>query len=207
MFTGLVEEIGTVRNITKKGNYQLLSIQAEKVLEDLKLGDSISVNGVCQTVTEIDYKGFAVETLSVSLQKTSLGQLKKNNRVNLERALTATSRLGGHIVQGHVDNVGRISAIRRHSENIYLEVILPQQLIQYCVREGSIAIEGISLTIAEIRGVRIITNIIPATWNHTILKNRSTGDQINIEVDIMARYVENMLQKQNPHSQQGGKNE
>ena len=189
MFTGLVEEVGKVRQLNRKGEYQLVTIDAQNVLEDLKPGDSISINGVCQTVIKTDKDGFSVETLAVSLQKTGLGFLKKNMRVNLERALSAGSRIGGHLVQGHVDGLGRISAIRRKAENIYLEIILPKELQPLCVARGSIAVEGISLTIAEVRGARITINIIPTTWENTVLKERKIGNRINIEADIMARYT------------------
>lgn len=196
MFTGLVEELGTVRHVQRSGGYQQLTIEAEKVLEDLQLGDSVALNGVCQTVTEIDSRGFSVETLDVSLQKTTLGTLSKGEPVNLERALTPSSRMGGHIVQGHVDGLGRISALRHKGENIYLELILPQDLIGFCVAEGSIAVEGVSLTIAELRGTRITMNIIPTTWNATVFKERKVGDRVNIEVDIMARYAARLLETQ-----------
>ncbi|MFP4491665.1 MAG: riboflavin synthase [Spirochaetaceae bacterium] len=196
MFTGLVEEAGRVESVDRRGGYQLLTIEAHKVLEDLKHGDSIAVNGVCLTVTEMDKGRFSVETLEVSLRKTSLGTLKKGSRVNLERALMAGSRMGGHVVQGHVDGVGRILSVRRRDENIYLEVLLPQELTRFCVDGGSIAIEGISLTIAELRGSRIILNIIPTTWRDTVLSDRRQGELVNIEVDIMARYVAGLIETQ-----------
>ncbi len=196
MFTGLVEEAGRVESVDRRGGYQLLTIEAHKVLEDLKHGDSIAVNGVCLTVTEMDKGRFSVETLEVSLRKTSLGTLKKGSRVNLERALMAGSRMGGHVVQGHVDGVGRILSVRRRDENIYLEVLLPQELTRFCMDGGSIAIEGISLTIAELRGSRIILNIIPTTWRDTVLSDRRQGELVNIEVDIMARYVAGLIETQ-----------
>lgn len=196
MFTGLVEEMGTVGSVSRRGAYQLLRLKAQQVLYDLKLGDSIAVNGVCQTVTELHSDGFCVETLEVSLQKTSLGCLRPGSRVNLERALLAGSRMGGHMVQGHVDGLARITAVRRRSENIYIELLLPQELARYCVAEGSIAVEGISLTIAARRGSRITLNVIPTTWRDTVLSDRRPGDRVNIEVDILARYVERLLATQ-----------
>lgn len=197
VFTGLVEEVGTVRSIDRKGAYQRLTIDAAKVLEDLEFGDSISVNGVCQTVTTVDEKGFSVDTLEVSLQKTGLGFLQTGAGVNLERALTPNSRMGGHMVQGHVDGLARITALRQRAENVYLELILPKDLMRYCAKEGSITVEGISLTIADIRGVRIVLNIIPTTWKETTLREHKVGDKLNIEVDMMARYVERILEAQN----------
>lgn len=200
MFTGLVEEVGTVDSVSRRGAYQLLRVYAQKVLDDLKLGDSIAVNGVCQTVTELHADGFSVETLEVSLQKTSLGGLKAGSRVNLERALQAGARMGGHVVQGHVDGLARITAIQRRNENVYVELLLPQELSRYCVSEGSIAVEGISLTIAALRGSRITLNVIPTTWSDTVLSDRRAGDRVNIEVDIMARYVERLLTTQKQYT-------
>lgn len=195
MFTGLVEEVGTIHKLRRKGDYQLLTVNAKDILDDMKIGDSIAINGVCQTVTHIDSSSFSVETLAVSLKKTTLGLSKKGDKVNLERALTLSNRLGGHIVQGHVDGVGRISTMHHRADNIFLEIILPHDLIRFCVAEGSIAVDGISLTIAELRGIKITINIIPKTWENTILTYCRTGDQVNIEIDIMARYVERMLKE------------
>ncbi|MCF7929134.1 MAG: riboflavin synthase [Spirochaetales bacterium] len=189
MFTGLIEEIGTVGRLNRRGAYQHLTIHAQRVLDDMKTGDSIAINGACQTVAGLDDNSFSVETLAVTLEKTSLGLLKKGAHVNLERALRMDSRLGGHFVQGHVDGKGRISSIRRASENIFLEVILPQELMRFCAAQGSIAIEGVSLTIADLRGVRIMVNIIPTTRQSTVLKDRKAGDPVNIEIDMMARYA------------------
>ncbi len=193
MFTGLVEEIGSVRRVEAGSEYRKITIDASRVLDDLALGDSISVDGACQTVTDIDTGGFAVETLATSLQKTTLGRLARGSQVNLERAVTPQSRFGGHLVQGHVDGLGRISGLRRRGHNVYLEVILPDELARYCISEGSVALDGTSLTIAELRGTRITMNIIPTTWDHTVLRQRSVGDHVNVEVDMMARYAERLL--------------
>jgi riboflavin synthase len=193
MFTGLVEEIGSVRRVEAGSEYRKITVDASRVLDDLALGDSISVDGACQTVTDIDTGGFAVETLATSLQKTTLGRLARGSQVNLERAVTPQSRFGGHLVQGHVDGLGRISGLRRRGHNVYLEVILPDELARYCISEGSVALDGTSLTIAELRGTRITMNIIPTTWDHTVLRQRSVGDHVNVEVDMMARYAERLL--------------
>ncbi len=127
------------------------------------------------------------------MEKTTLGGFERGTRVNLERAVTPQSRFGGHLVQGHVDGVGRVSAVRRRGHNIYVELILPEELVRYCISEGSIAVDGVSLTIAELRGSRITMNIIPTTWNETVLQYRQVGDFVNIEVDMMARYAERLL--------------
>ena len=193
MFTGLIEEMGTIGNLERRGEYQLIEINARTIMDDLKKGDSVAVNGVCQTVTAFSETSFSVETLAVSLDKTNLGSLKKGDRVNLERALAAGSRIAGHLVQGHVDGKGRITAVRKRAENIFLEVLLPEDLVRYCTPRGSITLEGISLTIAEKRGSRIIVNIIPTTWQDTVLQFRRTGDLINIETDLLARYTAGIL--------------
>ena len=193
MFTGLVEEVGAVRSTQRRGDYQELWVNAATVLDDLNRGDSISIDGACQTVTAIDANGFAVETLAVSLKKTTLGALSKGSPVNLERALTPRTRMGGHFVQGHVDGTGRVSKLQRRGENIYLEVTLPANLARYCISEGSIAIDGVSLTIADLRGTRVTINVIPTTWNDTALRERSVGYYVNIEVDVLARYVERLM--------------
>jgi riboflavin synthase len=193
MFTGLVEEVGTVRSTRRRGDYQELWVNAEAVTSDLKRGDSVSIDGACQTVTALDARGFAVETLAVSLKKTTLGALSRGAAVNLERALTPSTRMGGHFVQGHVDGTGRVSKLQRRGENIYLELVLPDELARYCIAEGSIAVDGVSLTIADLRGTRVTINVIPTTWNDTALRSRSVGDYVNIEVDVLARYVERLM--------------
>jgi len=195
MFTGIVEEVGIVRSVTNLGDKSRLLIQAIKVLEGTKTGDSINIDGVCQTVTAIDSenKNFAVDTLAESLKKTTLKDLRPGNYVNLERALCHDSRMGGHIVQGHIACTVRINALRTASNNVYLEVEIPENQIRYCVPEGSIALDGISLTIANISGNIVTMNIIPLTIETTNLKYKQNGSFINLETDIIGRYVERLL--------------
>ncbi|MFW5827296.1 MAG: riboflavin synthase [Alkalispirochaeta sp.] len=197
MFTGLVEEIGTVRAVRGGGSYQTIQIAAETVLEDTRVGDSISIDGACQTVTRIASGAFEVETLAVSLQKTTLGRYRAGRRVNLERSLTPETRMGGHIVQGHVDGVGTVATVREDGKNVYFSVVVPANLARYCIGEGSIAIDGTSLTIAELTdhgtSTTITVNVIPATWRTTVLADRVAGDPVNLEVDVLARYVERLL--------------
>ena len=193
MFTGLVEEIGTVAGILEKSGFRLMRFQADRVLEGMAVGDSICVDGVCQTVTRMDGNRFTVEALAVTLEKTSLGLFRNGKRVNLERAVTPATRLGGHFVQGHVGATALVRSLSRKKENAYLTIELPANLIHYCVREGSIAIDGVSLTIAELRGALVTVNIIPLTWRNTVLSDRSPGEKVNIEVDIIGRYVARML--------------
>ncbi len=193
MFTGLVEEIGTVATVQRRGQYQVLTITCEKVLSGTVLGDSIAIDGVCQTVTACTDTTFAVETLEVSLQKTTLGALRPGAPVNLERSVTPATRLGGHLVQGHVDGVALVRSARQDGANGYLELELPADLLRYCVDEGSIAVNGVSLTIAALQDPRVTINVIPTTWNTTTLGNCAAGDRVNIEVDIIGRYVERLL--------------
>lgn len=193
MFTGLVEEIGTVATVQRRGQYQVLTITCGKVLSGTVLGDSIAIDGVCQTVTACTDTTFAVETLAVSLQKTTLGALRPGDPVNLERSVTPATRLGGHLVQGHVDGVAQVRSARQDGANGYLELDLPADLLRYCVDEGSIAVNGVSLTIAALQDPRITINVIPTTWNTTTLGNCAAGDRVNIEVDIIGRYVERLL--------------
>ncbi len=194
MFTGLVEEIGTVAAVQRRGQYQVLTVNATTVLSGTALGDSISIDGVCQTVTTRTEHAFSVETLEVSLQKTTLGSLRPGDRVNLERSVTPATRLGGHLVQGHVDGIAVVRSARQDGANGYLELDLPPELLRYCVSEGSIAVNGVSLTIAALQDPRITINVIPTTWNATTLGQCAAGDQVNIEVDIIGRYVERLLQ-------------
>ncbi|MDR2500844.1 MAG: riboflavin synthase [Treponema sp.] len=193
MFTGIVEELGTVLALNRASDRLRLTVGAKTALEGSRLGDSISIDGVCQTITEIGPDFFTVAALAESLAKTTLGRLNAGVKVNLERALRLDSRLGGHIVQGHVNAVAPIRELRRQGENVYLAVEAPAEQLRYCIREGSIALDGMSLTIAELRGSLIRINIIPATIAGTTLAYKKTGDLMNLETDIIGRYVERLL--------------
>lgn len=193
MFTGLVEELGTVRALTRQGRSAVLEVGAGLVLEDTRIGDSIAINGACQTVTEQGAGWFRVDSLAATLEKTTLGRLRPGQRVNLERSVTPSTRMGGHFVQGHVDGTGQVLQIREDGRNIFFRLRVPKDLTRYLIREGSIAIDGVSLTIAELEGEEIEINVIPATWSATCLVDRGAGDPVNLEVDVLARYVERML--------------
>jgi riboflavin synthase len=193
VFTGIIEETGTVRSLSKQGRKARLVVEARTVMEGARSGDSISIDGVCQTVAQLLPGAFGVDTLAESLRKTTLGRLVPGSRVNLERALRADARLGGHIVQGHVNGVAAIREIRHEAENVYLVVEIPVDLLPYCVREGSIALDGISLTIADMDGSRIAANIIPVTFAQTTLRGKKAGDLVNVETDIIGRYVESLF--------------
>jgi riboflavin synthase len=193
MFTGLIEEVGTVAAVHREGDYQRIEIEAVTVTADSAPGDSISLDGACQTVTSVRSGRFTVDTLAVTLSKTTLGEYRPGRRVNLERAVTPATRLGGHFVQGHVDGTGRVHRVRRDGHNVFLTVEVPPELLLYCVAEGSIAVEGISLTIAELHGSLVTINVIPVTWSATTLADRTAGERVNLEVDIIGRYVARML--------------
>ncbi|MDR3342536.1 MAG: riboflavin synthase [Treponema sp.] len=195
MFTGIVEETGTVISVTRETGRARLLIQAARVLEGTRLGDSITIEGVCQTVTSISpgEGTFAVFTLAESLKKTTLGSLRGGSRVNLERALRLDSRLGGHLVQGHVGCTVPIRELSKTPGNVYLSVEIPEALIPYCIPEGSIALDGMSLTIARISGHIVTVNIIPTTFAVTSLGYKKPGDRMNLETDIIGRYVERLL--------------
>ena len=193
MFTGIVEEVGKVQSISNLGDKARIIVQAKIVLGDVKIGDSINIDGACQTVAAFDPGSFSVDTLAESLKKTTLGSLKPGSSVNLERALLPHSRMGGHFVQGHVACTVRIRELRSTGNNVYLAVEVPDEYLRYCVPEGSIALDGISLTIAAINGNVVSQNIIPVTLNTTSLGNKQAGDRMNLETDIIGRYVEQFL--------------
>lgn len=193
MFTGIIEEIAVLERMQTMAGGQRLNIGAPGVSPSLREGDSIAVDGVCQTVTRCGGQGFTIECLAVSLQKTTLGRLRPGARVNLERALPADGRLDGHIVQGHVNGRGTIISLERRGDNHYLGLALPPQLMRACIPEGSIAVNGVSLTIAGRTSENLNINIIPHTWNHTAFQFAQTGNAVNIETDIFARYIEHFF--------------
>jgi len=193
MFTGIVEEVGRVLSFSRQADSARLVIQAKCVLEDIKQGDSVNVDGVCQTIISFDLESFTVDTLAESLKKTTLGNLRHGDPVNLERALRPDSRMGGHFVQGHVSCTVRILEMRKTGNNTYLTVEIPEEHLRCCVPEGSIALDGISLTIAQIKGNAVRANIIPATLAAASLRYKQAGDLMNLETDILGRYVENLL--------------
>jgi riboflavin synthase len=190
VFTGLIEDLGSVERVSGSGGYRLIEIRSAELAPTLTLGESISVDGACQTVTKQTDEVFSVETLAVSLRKTTLGELRRGSQVNLETSVTPRTKLGGHFVQGHVDGVARVAKVRQAGKNGYLDVVLPEGLARYCVSEGSIAIAGVSLTVAALTGTRVSVNVIPSTWNNTNLKQLKGGSRVNIETDVIARYVE-----------------
>ncbi len=193
MFTGLIEDIGIVRAVLRRGRSARLVVSAGQVLEDLRPGDSISIDGACQTVVDRSGDRFSVDSLAETLKKTTLGNLTVGSRVNLERALLANARLGGHLVQGHVGGIGSVRRLRREGRNTFLVVELPPELRDECVPEGSIAVNGVSLTIANADATSATINIIPETLRRTTLGELTVGDTVNVETDILGRYVKHLL--------------
>src|SRR4051812_27725781 len=194
MFTGIVEELGTVAGVEDQGDAIRLTIHAEHVLADAGLGDSISVNGCCLTVAERDGDTWTADVMQETLDKTSLAGVQPGDRVNLERAVTPTTRLGGHIVQGHVDGVGTIASRAPSEHWEVVEVSMPPELGRYLVDKGSITVDGVSLTVVEARDDGFTVSLIPETLGRTTLGSRQVGDRVNLEVDILAKHVEKLLQ-------------
>lgn len=192
MFTGLIEEQGHILSLEKEGTNLNIEIQAKLILEDLKLGDSIAIDGVCQTVTKITANSFWVTAIDETLKLTNFNGYKQGTQVNLERCLRPMDRLGGHIVQGHVDGIGSLTSIDNADGSYELKLQIPQVLAKYVIHKGSIALNGISLTVAEIKKDMVKICIIPKTWEMTNLAQLKIGDQINIEVDQIAKYIEKL---------------
>jgi riboflavin synthase len=193
MFTGIVEELGSVEAVERQGDAVRLTVRADTVLEDVHLGDSIAVNGCCLTVAATDGRTWTADVMQETLDKTSLGALEQGSRVNLERAVTPSTRLGGHIVQGHVDGT---ASVRRRTPSEHWEVVeldLPRDLSRYLVPKGSITVDGISLTVVEVGADWFSVSLIPETLARTTLGFRQPGDVVNLEVDVVAKYVEKMV--------------
>ena len=189
MFTGIIEELGKIQTITQNK----ITIQAKTVLEGTKLGDSIAVNGVCLTVTKINYDSFVADISPETMRITALGYLKKDSLVNLERAVQVGARLGGHIVSGHVDGLATCKYIKKEGDFYNVGIELPAELSKYIVKKGSITVNGISLTVADMDENSIEIAIIPHTFENTNLKTLQIGYYVNIETDILAKYVEKFL--------------
>ncbi|WP_088042207.1 riboflavin synthase [Bacillus sp. EAC] len=201
MFTGIVEEIGSVKNIVKKGNTLLITIQATTILDDIHLGDSISVNGVCLTVTQFTKEQFSVDVMPETYQATNLKNLSPNHKVNLERAMSANGRFGGHIVSGHIDGIGEILSIKSMENAVVYKLKISSRFSKYCINKGSITIDGTSLTLFEAGNDFVTVSLIPHTRSHTILGFKNVGDVVNIEFDLLAKYVEKMIGMNQPKNE------
>lgn len=205
MFTGIIEELGTVERVTRGRVSAILAIRAEAILSDLKIGDSVAVNGVCLTATSLTGHGFTADVMHETLDRSSLAGLGPGSPVNLERAMAADGRFGGHIVAGHVDGVGTIAAIEQDDNAIWFTITAPAQVLRYVVEKGSIAIDGISLTVARVETDRFAVSVIPHTAAVTLLGQRRTGDRVNLESDLVGKYVERLLRTTPEEKQQESK--
>lgn len=193
MFTGIVEEIGTIQNITKDNQSGKLKIKAEKVLEDTKIGDSIAVNGVCLTVTGLDSQSFTADVMPETLRMSNLGELGSGSKVDLERAMSANGRFGGHLVSGHIDGTGIIKKKRKEGNATWVTIEAGPELLKYIIQKGSITIDGISLTVAELNDNSFSVSLIPHTGEETILLEKNVGDKVNLENDVVGKYIERLM--------------
>lgn len=193
MFTGIIEEVGVIRSIRKGAKSAVITIQADKIMEDIHLGDSIAMNGVCLTVTSFDDHSYSVDIMHESLKRTNLADMKAGSRVNLERAMPANGRFGGHIVAGHVDGTGVITSMERDDNAVWIHVDTEPAVLKYIVEKGSITIDGISLTVAKVDSKSFAVSVIPHTGTHTTLLEKKAGDTVNLETDIIGKYVEKLL--------------
>ena len=192
MFTGIIEEIGTVRRIEHGAKGARLTIQAKTVLEDTRIGDSIATNGVCLTVISMTGDSFSADVMAESLRRSSLGTLQGGSLVNLERAMAANGRFGGHIVSGHIDGTGTFASQKREDNAVWVKIKTPAPLLRYIVEKGSIAIDGVSLTVAAVTDTDFSVSIIPHTGAQTILLGKKPGDPVNLECDVIGKYVEKL---------------
>ena len=202
MFTGLIEEIGTVESVKKSPKSATISIKAKKILEDMVPGDSIATNGVCLTVTSFTPNSFEVDIMAETMRKSNLNSLSPGNKVNLERALKLGDRLGGHIVSGHIDGTGTIEDFRQEDNAVWVSITAPPDILKYIINKGSIAVDGISLTVAYVDNKCFKVSIIPLTKDETTLIGKNIGDKVNLEVDMIGKYVERLLsfKKDNTHN-------
>lgn len=194
MFTGIIEEVGTIKNISKGTHSIKLTIMATKVLEGSQIGDSIAVNGVCLTITSMGKNYFTADIMPESLRKTSMTNLTSGDKVNLERALTLSTRLGGHIVSGHIDGTGQIIALKRDDNAMRVTIEAEAKIMKYIIAQGSVALDGVSLTVANVGKENFTVSLIPHTGEVTTLLSKHVGSTINIENDVIGKYVERLLQ-------------
>ena len=193
MFTGIIESVGQVQSVQPVGGDVRLKIQTKLDMSDVHLGDSIATNGICLTVIEFGEDWYAADVSRESLHRTTLGQWKAGQTVNVEKAMLPTTRFGGHIVSGHVDGLGEITLVREDARSLYFEVTAPVELAKYLAEKGSVTVDGISLTINHLRGNVISLNLIPHTADRTNIGSWKQGMQVNLEVDVLARYIERLM--------------
>lgn len=193
MFTGIIEEVGRIRSISKSGDGASIVIEARKVLEDVKLGDSIATNGVCLTVNQFDRGSFRVDVMAETMRRSNLRNIIVGSRVNLERAVAVGDRLGGHIVSGHIDDVGIIRQYEKEDNAVWLTIEPTPELMKYIILKGSITIDGVSLTVAYVDSRVLKVSIIPHTRDETTLMDKATGEIVNLECDVVGKYIEKLI--------------
>ncbi len=198
MFTGIIEEVGRLERIRRGAHSARLSIHARRIMEDLKLGDSVAVNGVCLTVTDFHRQGFWADVMHETLNRSALGKLKPASYVNLERAMPANGRFGGHIVAGHVDGTGEIVGITGDDNAVWYTLRADEKILRYVVEKGSVAIDGISLTVAWVKAGQFAVSVIPHTARETTIGQKKAGDTVNLETDIVGKYIERFLKAPEP---------
>lgn len=193
MFTGIIEEIGTIKHLSLAGTSGSIAIKARKVLEKTQIGDSIAVNGICLTVTSLQPDGFTADVMAETMRRSSMSQAKAGDQVNLERAMAADGRFGGHIVSGHIDGTGVITSYHREENAVWVTIQADPSILGLIVEKGSICIDGISLTVATVSESVFQVSIIPHTKEETTLLKKKPGDQVNLENDIVGKYVQKLL--------------
>ena len=203
MFTGIIEEIGTVSAVRPGTNSLQLSIRCTKVLSDVKKGDSIAVNGVCLTVSDFSSNQFTADVMPETVKATTLQALRTGSSVNLERAMAANGRFGGHIVSGHVDGTGEIISVRNKENAIYIEISIAAELLKYFIPKGSVTVDGTSLTVFGVTDKGFIISLIPVTQDDSIIGRKRTGDRVNVECDMLAKYIEQLITKKKENSTGG----
>jgi riboflavin synthase len=195
MFTGIIEEIGKISSINPIAGGMRIKISSSKILDDISVDDSICINGVCLTAIKVEDDGFWVDAVGATLEKTTFLKMQLSSSVNLERSLKLNDRLGGHFVQGHTNGIGSILEINKLGENYFLRIKVDDNLEKYLIEEGSITIDGVSLTIAELDGSKVGISLIPHTWHNTIIQYKKIGDKVNVEIDVLAKYIEKLVGK------------
>lgn len=195
MFTGIIEEVGMVKKMQRGKDSVVLTIGATQAMEGTRIGDSIAVNGICLTVTDLHGDSFSADVMHETMNRSSLAKLTAGQRVNLERAMPANGRFGGHIVSGHVDGTGQIVDIRQDDVAVWYTIAAGAEIMRYIVEKGSIAVDGISLTVARVKQDAFAVSTIPHTVRNTVLQDKSLGDTVNLECDVIGKYVEKLMQK------------
>lgn len=202
MFTGIIEEVGVLKEISLGSGFGNIEIRCNKVLEGTKIGDSIAVNGVCLTVNRINDNSFVADIMGETLERTNLGQLKTGHNVNLERALRLSDRLGGHIVSGHIDGVGRIVSVDEKDDGTWFSISAGKDILRYIIHKGSITIDGTSLTVAYVDDKIFKVSIIPHTLENTILKSKTEGSEVNLENDLVGKYIEKLFKNDSERNEE-----